>query len=689
MDTHQMLASFASAFTQAQRLLTLHLGDGAAYGEQLLPQSVAGEEALSRPYRYVVECLSPDVGVPLKSLLGLPAQLGILTADGDEVVRCGVVTAARALPSDGGFARYALTVEPPLALLAHRRSSRVFQDLSVVEIVQQLLDEHLATNPVFGATFAVRFDLAETYSPRSYCLQYRESDLAFVSRLLAEEGLAYRFEHQAGDTPRVTLVAFDDPYSLPQARHGRIRFHRADATEAEDSLTDWTSSRQLGPGQASLASFDYRPVLTQQAGEDSAIDQGAGGSQAESSLEHYDPQSLYYAADGEQLGRYAQLRQQAFDLQKKAFHGQGTVRGVQVGEWFQLADHPLHDSDAPEQREFVASQLSFTAHNNLPGDLLKFLKQGQDVPQPFTVQLAAQRRGIPLTPDYAESTHAKPTALGVQTATVVGPEGEEIHTDQYGRIKVQFHWQRPQEHPEFGANLDDRSSCWLRVAYPSAGAAWGHQFIPRIGQEVLVDFIEGDIDRPLVKGVLYNGSHPTPAFSGAGSLPANKTLSGIQSKEYQGSQYGELLFDDTQGEVRTKLSSEHGKTQLNQGYLTHPRSDGKAEPRGEGFELRTDRQGALRAAQGLLLSTEAKPGASGQQLDREQAQAQLESAQQLAQTLGDTAQQQLADPTEIGPDTLDLEGQKQARSQQGHLDHLNQALKAWQAGSNTDPDGKT
>ncbi|GLS03521.1 type IV secretion protein Rhs [Chitiniphilus shinanonensis] len=684
-----MLASFASAFTQTQRLLTLHLGDGSAYGEQLLPQSVAGEEALSQPYRYVVECLSPDVGLELKSLLGLPAQLSILTADGDSVRRCGIVTQMRALPSDGGFARYGLTIEPPLALLAHRRSSRVFQDQTIPEIVQAMLDEHIATNPVFGASFAVRFDLVETYAPRSYCLQYRESDFAAISRFLAEEGLAYRFEHEAGDTPKTTFVVFDDPYSLPQARHGRIRFHRADATEAEDSLTDWTSTRQLGPSQVALASFDYRPVFTQQAGEASLIDQGAGGSQAESSLEHYDPQALYYAADGEQLGRYAQLRQQAFDRQKKSFSGSGTVRGIQVGEWFQLADHPLHDSDAPEQREFVASQLSFTAHNNLPGDLLKFLAQNQTPPQPFTVQLEAQRRGIPLPPDYADSTHAKPTALGVQTATVVGPEGEEIHTDQYGRIKVQFHWQRPQEHPEFGANLDDRSSCWLRVAYPSAGAAWGHQFIPRIGQEVLVDFIEGDIDRPLVKGVLYNGSHPTPAFSGAGSLPANKTLSGIQSKEYQGSQYGELLFDDTQGEVRTKLSSEHGKTQLNQGYLTHPRSDGKAEPRGEGFELRTDRQGAIRAAQGLLLSTEAKPGASGQQLDREQAQSQLEAAQQLAQTLSDTAAQQLADASEIGPETLDAEGAKQARSQQGHLNHLNAALKAWAAGSNTDPDGKT
>ncbi|WP_219909534.1 type VI secretion system tip protein VgrG, partial [Chromobacterium haemolyticum] len=199
-------------------------------------------------------------------------------------------------------------------------------------------------------------------------------------------------------------------------------------------------------------------------------------------------------------------------------------------------------------------------------------------------------------------------------------------TDQHGRIKVQFHWQRPDEHPSIGANLDDTSSCWLRVVMPSAGAGWGHQFIPRIGQEVLVDFIEGDIDRPVITGVLYNGSHPPPDFSGAGALPANKTLSGIKSKEHQGGQYNELLFDDTPGEVRAKLSSEPGKTQLNQGFLTHPRSNGKAEPRGDGFELRTDSHGAIRAGHGLLLSTEAQNGASGKQLAREQAQSQLDAA---------------------------------------------------------------
>ncbi|MEW4323755.1 type VI secretion system tip protein VgrG, partial [Chromobacterium vaccinii] len=128
------------------------------------------------------------------------------------------------------------------------------------------------------------------------------------------------------------------------------------------------------------------------------------------------------------------------------------------------------------------------------------------------------------------------------------------HTDAQGRIKVQFHWQRPDEHPTIGAGLDDKSSCWLRVAMPSAGAGWGHQFIPRIGQEVLVDFIEGDIDRPVITGVLYNGSHPTPDFSGAGSLPANKTLSGIKSKEHQGGGYNELLFDDTPTSAKRSIS---------------------------------------------------------------------------------------------------------------------------------------
>ncbi|SUX30529.1 type VI secretion system Vgr family protein [Chromobacterium vaccinii] len=699
MDLSTLLSSFASAFNQDQRLLTLELGSGSVVAEQLLPQSLDGEEGVSKAYRYQLTCLSPDGAIELKTLLGQSARIGIADAQGQETVRCGVVSQARLMGSDGGFAQYGLTIEPPIALLRHRRTSRVFQDLSVPDIVQQIVHEHQAANPVFARAQAIEFKVGPA-QPRSYCLQYREDDFSFIVRLLHEEGYAWRFEHvdgvtergsgaSRGNTPQIKLAVFDDAYSLPPAEIERVRFHRSDATEEEDGLTDWNASRQIVPGNVALATFDYQPVSTQHTGDSSQIDQGQGGQALQSSLQDYDPQGLYYAGDADQLSHYARLRQQAHDLQAKQFEGGGSIRGLTAGQWFRLDDHPAHEADSHEQREFVVTGQTLQVRNNLPTDLKAILPAGDKTDAPFTTRIQAQRRGIPLTPAYAGTTSAKPTSLGVQTATVVGPAGEEVHTDAQGRIKVQFHWQRPDEHPTIGAGLDDKSSCWLRVAMPSAGAGWGHQFIPRLGQEVLVDFIEGDIDRPVITGVLYNGSHPTPDFSGAGSLPANKTLSGIKSKEHQGGGYNELLFDDTPGEVRAKLSSEPGKTQLNQGYLAHPRSNGKVQPRGDGFELRTDNHGAIRAAHGLLLSTEAQSGAGGKQLAREHAQSQLDAALSLSQALAETATGQLADTMETGPDEIGPDNAKAGKKSDGHLQHHADALKAWEAGSNTDKDGKT
>ncbi|MFC3245091.1 type VI secretion system Vgr family protein [Chromobacterium piscinae] len=688
MDLSTLLSSFASAFNQDQRLLTLELGSGSVAAEQLLPQSLDGEEGVSKAYRYQLTCLSPDGAIELKTLLGQSARIGIADAQGHETIRCGVVSQARLMGSDGGFAQYGLTIEPPIALLRHRRTSRVFQDLSVPDIVQQIVHEHQAANPVFARAQTIEFKVGPA-QPRSYCLQYREDDFSFIVRLLHEEGYAWRFEHVDGDSPQVKLVVFDDAYSLPPAEIERVRFHRSDATEEEDGLTAWNASRQIVPGNVALATFDYQPVSTQHTGDSSQIDQGQGGQALQSSLQDYDPQGLYYAGDADQLSHYARLRQQAHDLQAKQFEGGGSIRGLTAGQWFRLDDHPAHDGDSHEQREFVVTGQTLQVRNNLPTELKSILPAGDQADAPFATRIQAQRRGIPLTPAYAGTELAKPTSLGVQTATVVGPAGEEVHTDTQGRIKVQFHWQRPDEHPTIGAGLDDKSSCWLRVAMPSAGAGWGHQFIPRIGQEVLVDFIEGDIDRPVITGVLYNGSHPTPDFSGAGSLPANKTLSGIKSKEHQGGGYNELLFDDTPGEVRAKLSSEPGKTQLNQGYLAHPRSNGKAQPRGDGFELRTDLHGAIRAAHGLLLTTEAQNGASGKQLAREHAQSQLDAALSLSQALAETATGQLADTMETGPDEIGPDNAKAGKKTDGHLQHHADALKAWEAGSNTDKDSKT
>ncbi|MDR2926437.1 MAG: type VI secretion system tip protein VgrG [Azoarcus sp.] len=716
----KLLAAFASAFTQDNRLVRLRVGDGEAFDERLLPQLLEGREMLSEPYKYELLCLSPDAFIPLERLLGQDVQIDILTGLGKvgdfhagspgQITRCGLITEVRSLSSDGGFARYKLIIESPLALLRHRTASRVFQDVTVPEIVERILQEHIDTSPAIGRILTMQFNLNEQYPARSYCLQYRETDLAFIERLLFEEGIGYTHAHESGDVGKVAFIAFDDPWELPQADQGTVRFHRADATEMEDSLTGWTQMRRIGPGGASLTSYDYklarandayaqcRAWLDEKFGEDGEVILPA-----ESSLEDFDAQTLCYGVNdncGGDLYRYAELRRAALDRRKSGYQGEGNVRGLLAGQWFELTEHPFFQSLPEEECAFVACELVFYARNNLPQGLASTLAPlplpafgpplaSGELPPPYWMKISARKRGLPLTPAYAHTKHAKPTALGVQTATVTGSEGEEVYTDEMGRVKIQFHWQRPKEHPAFGANFDERSSCWVRVATPGAGAAWGHQSIPRIGQEVLVCFLEHDIDRPVISGVIHNGNHSPPWYSGAGKLPYNKALTGIKTKEHHGRQYGELLFDDTRDQVRTKLSSEHGKTQLNQGFLTHARRDGSADPRGDGFELRTDRHGAIRAGDGLLISTEAKLGADGKQLDRKAAEVQLEATRKAAQSLADAAEGQGADAMETGPEARDEEGRKQSPTDTGHLEHLVEALKSWEADTNTDPEGST
>ncbi|MDW5419287.1 type VI secretion system Vgr family protein, partial [Iodobacter sp. CM08] len=239
MRPDQLLASFAAAFNQDTRLISLQIGDGGAWGDQLLPQRVTGIEGLNRPFLYSIDCLSADAALELKSLLGLPIVLSITDAEGGMVERCGVISKAQLLGSDGGFAKYSLTVEPPFALLRYRRTSRVFQELSVPDIVKQVLAEHQAMNSVFAAVQTLDFKLSGEYPPRSYCVQYREDDLTFLTRLMKESGLSWRFESLAGDSPQVQLVVFDDVFSIPEAADPIARFHRADGSEESDSLTAW------------------------------------------------------------------------------------------------------------------------------------------------------------------------------------------------------------------------------------------------------------------------------------------------------------------------------------------------------------------------------------------------------------------------------------------------------------------
>jgi type VI secretion system secreted protein VgrG len=656
-----LLSGFASAFTQDNRLFSLHFAQSWLDSE-LLPHTLSGREYISEPFRFDVECLSSSCDLALKDLMGQGVDIAI-HRDGDDRVLAGIVTSARQTGSDGGFARYGLTVEPAFAVLKLHRNSRVFQGKSVEEIVGLVLDEHIASNPAFARYFRHRAQLTQATPARSYCQQYRESDFAFITRLLREEGISYYFDFD-GDIGLHTLALFDSGTELPVAQQGDIRFHRADATEDADSLTRWSSQRTFQSGTTQLSSFDYKRMSSWTGESEAGLDHGEAGSRLIASLEDYDAPGLYYGSDSEAMNRYATLRQQAKDLSAKQFHGGGVVRGLAAGQWFTLHDHPAHADDAIADRQFVVLSQRIEARNNLPGDFDNHPVAAPSGRSALTLTEAgyrndftAVRKAIPIVPSFADTdlhqSHAKPVARGTQTATVVGPAGEEIYCDSIGRIKIQFHWTRPQDHDrgKHGASAErnDFSSCWVRVLMPAAGAGFGHQFIPRIGQEVLVDFIEGDIDRPVVVRALYNGRHATPHFGDAGSMPANKTLSGIRTREHKSHRHNELIFDDTTSQLRVTFATDHGKTQLNQGYLIHPRSEGNGTPRGEGFELRTDNAGAIRAAQGLLLITEPRSGASGHQLDRTAPLAQLQAAQHLAKQLGDTAGQQHANTFDPQP----------------------------------------
>lgn len=245
----------------------------------------------------------------------------------------------------------------------------------------------------------------------------------------------------------------------------------------------------------------------------------------------------------------------------------------------------------------------------------------------------ATPKNVPYRP---ERLHFKHKVLGAQTAVVTGPADEEIYCDEYGRVKVQFHWDRLGQYNE-------HSSHWIRVANIWAHDRYGGIEIPRIGMEVMIDFIEGDIDNPIIRGAVHNGVNKVPY-----DLPGIKTQSTLKSKEYKGGGYNEVLLDDTTGEVKTQIHSTPGTSQLNLGYLTHPRkSDGGGEARGKGFELRTDEHGAIRAGKGIYVSANERGGAKENQLDLKEAIEQLEFALNLARNLATAAKSSEVNPTDI------------------------------------------
>jgi type VI secretion system secreted protein VgrG len=490
--------------------------------------------------------------------------------------------------------------------------------------------------------------------------------------------------------PTHTLVLFDDAFTLPQNVANVVRYHRDDGTEQSDTIFAWSPVRKLSPGNISRLSQDYMQGRPMTVHIPSRIDQGTMGNRFAAGIDDYLIDVPHAGEDGDDYRKLGELRMQRHEYESKCFYGEGGVRALCVGEWIALDGHPEIDTHPPGEREFLITSLEVDAENNLPKTLddriqrLFDLNRWNEVYSASTLRQASAERGMRYTNRFACVRRSIPVVPAfdpradlphpqLQSVIVVGPPGEEVHCDEYGRVKVRFPGTSMENHDHAqgaGASDSDRDSAWIRVASTWASNQWGTMTLPRVGDEVLVGFLGGDPDKPIIVGQVYGGMAPPPAFSHTGALPGNKYLAGIKSKEVHGTRYNQLRLDDTPGQINAQLSSQHGHSELNLGWLTHPRNDGKGEARGEGAELRSDHAVAVRGAQGVLISAASRQKASGKQLDRSELLGLAEALQGMQKKLAELAATHHADGTD-----------------DNELEQLIGYLKQWEAGSNTEKDG--
>jgi type VI secretion system secreted protein VgrG len=396
--------------------------------------------------------------------------------------------------------------------------------------------------------------------------------------------------------------------------------------------------RTLQPSQISLNTFDYQTPSGHKAVQvDSQETQGNAPM-----LDVYEGTPAYAYRNQAQGQRYAQIRLQAFEARNKRFIGKSDCPDLASGHHTQLLDHHWFTETNDGENRLLILSVKHLGQNNLPlsVNLYADLKTAHlNKPGHHTASYRNEfeciRAKIPHRP---LRTTPAPKITGLQTAVVTGPVGSEIHVNENGCIKVRFHWDRYNQ-------FDDYSSCWIRVSQPWSGKAWGAIATPRVGQEVVIGFMDGDPDRPLVINSVMNAEHKTPF-----DLPSQKVLMGIRSDELGpksrtvGSGSGKkwrsnhLLFDDTHGEIQAQLRSDHLHSQLSLGHITRIETHkGRQEARGQGFELRTDGHGALRAQKGLLISTEPRPAAQGHITSMPETTGRLNQAQGQHDQLGDAA----------------------------------------------------
>ncbi|MET3120351.1 type VI secretion system secreted protein VgrG, partial [Undibacterium sp. GrIS 1.8] len=693
--------------SQHARLISMDTAQGSALPETLVVEAFTGYEAVNALFLFDIDAFSVSTEVDLKQFIGEEITLRLLQADGSRRAWHGYCTQAYWLGADGGTTRYRLRLEPFLSFLRLRRDSFIFQDKDVQQIVTDLLADYPQAH--------FRWDVTQPLLARPVCTQYRESDLDFFTRLLASEGLSWRFDHDqsgsgsgaassssssahssqsadsahsAGDVPHAkhTLVIFDAQATAPDlvvdfadglvgegSGSKLIRFHGVRASESSDAINQFSARRSVQANAVSLSSWDARQVSAPAAESASGLDNGMLPS-----LSLYDGAAEQRYVDSGMATQHSELVLQALELRNKTFSGAGAVRCLASGYVFQLSQHDHYGADGTDNA-FTVLSVRHQATNNLGAGMATMLSSPELERGTYRNQFTCVRQVVPIVPEITAWRRA-PVALGAQVALVVGLDATPLTTDRDHRIKVQFPWQRGAVPvagglTESGASSSGSSSSgsassannsnnsgnapgnetsgtWVRVAEALSGPNWGSNFTPRIGSEVLVDFIENEMDRPVVVASLFNGADLPPYAAGVDSgVNHAGVLSGFHSQNLGGDGYdgyNQWAVDDTVQQLRMRLATSTAASQLNLGYLIAqaPASAQRGAYRGQGFELRSDAWGVVRGAQGLLLSTTQRSvngsSVTSTQLDVAESVAQLKGAASLSDALSQAASHQQA-----------------------------------------------
>lgn len=480
-----------------------------------------GSDGLSRNGEYRVTVRSRRGDIQADELLGHPVSVVLTTPHAGTREFNGLAVGFYQTGQQGRYHHYLIVVRPWTWLLTRTSDCKIFQDKTLRQIIEAVLADHPYAD--------FEFQLTASYQPWTYCVQYRESDYNFITRLMEQEGMHFFFRHKNG---KHTLVIADGAHAhAAAADYASIAYHEPEAARArqDEGMRQWTHGSEIQPTRFTQRDFNFeKPRADLQA---DARPARPLKHEYQAKLDVFDyPGEYTERAEGQRLAaiRVEEMRHQ-FDL----FEGESNAAGLATGGLFRLSGHPRAD----QNQEYLIVGASYRVEESPAESELAQTEL-------FSVRLTA----IPSAQNYQAPRHTpKPIVQGPQTAIVVGKAGEEIHTDKYGRVKVQFHWDR------YGTN-DQNSSCWVRVSHPWAGKGWGMIAIPRIGQEVIVEFLEGDPDRPIITGRVYNADQMPPY-----ALPGNMTQTGIKTRSTLGggvANFNEIRFEDKKGAEQLYIHAE-------------------------------------------------------------------------------------------------------------------------------------